>query len=178
MARSATAGLPCTGSIRMLSSPPTSSLPRRSSAPLCSSRAGRRGRGRSPSAWSRAAAARCRLVDPDGKPLGRYPAAGLLLLVATPGPTFRRNPAKDDPLFANELIVNRLDMVNYPFNFQSDAEGRLALPALIPGASYRVVDRSPVIGGSDPAIRKEFTVKPGEALDLGDIVIAKPRRRE
>jgi hypothetical protein len=28
------------------------------------------------------------------------------------------------------------------------------------------------------AIRKEFTVGPGEAVELGDILIARPRRRE
>jgi protocatechuate 3,4-dioxygenase beta subunit len=122
--------------------------------------------------------ARCRLVDPESKPLGRYPATGLLLLVATPGPTHRRNPAKADPLFADELAVNRLDMVNYRRDARSDAEGRATFPMLIPGASYRVVDRTPVIGGGDPAVRKEFTVKPGEAVELGDILIARPRRGE
>jgi hypothetical protein len=74
--------------------------------------------------------------------------------------------------------VYRLDTANYPDVFRSDADGRLAFPALIPGASYRVVDRSPVIGGGEPAIRKEFTVKPGEAVELGDILIARPRRAE
>ena len=54
----------------------------------------------------------------------------------------------------------------------TDAQGRVTLPALIPGASYRLMDRS------DPSkadqVRKEFTVKPGETLDLGDIPINKP----
>ena len=67
--------------------------------------------------------------------------------------------------------------MNHTRDFQSDAQGRVTFPALIPGATYRVVDRSAFYAGGEQEIRKEFTVKPGEALDLGDILIAKPRRR-
>ena len=45
-------------------------------------------------------------------------------------------------------------------------------PALIPGATYRLMDRTPRRGGGQT--RKVFTVKPGETLDLGDIRIEKP----
>ena len=55
----------------------------------------------------------------------------------------------------------------------SDAEGRIAFPALIPGATYRVIDRP---RGGPPTFRKDFTVKPGETVDLGDILIEKPLR--
>ncbi len=53
--------------------------------------------------------------------------------------------------------------------------GRLTLPALIPGATYRIYDNTM---GEDaaPRLRKEFTVKPGETLDLGDILIEKVGR--
>jgi hypothetical protein len=44
---------------------------------------------------------------------------------------------------------------------------------LIPGATYRIYDNT-VGGGDDPQLRKEFTVKPGETVDLGDILIEKP----
>ena len=94
-----------------------------------------------------------RLVDPEGKPLGRYPPADVVWIVVTPGPPYRRNPAKDDPLFANESTVNRIDTVNYPLDFRFDAEGRVTFPALIPGASYRVVDRSPLGGGAPASAR-------------------------
>ena len=51
---------------------------------------------------------------------------------------------------------------------------RLKLPALIPGANYRFVDWSTAVRGeTGPQVRKEFTVKPGETLDLGDLVIEK-----
>jgi len=58
----------------------------------------------------------------------------------------------------------------------TDAEGRITLPALIPGALYRISDFST---GNDAdkgvQVRKDFTVKPGETVDLGDILIEKPQ---
>ena len=56
----------------------------------------------------------------------------------------------------------------------SDAQGRVVFPALIPGATYRIVDNSMPRNETGPPIRKQFTVKPGETLDLGDIRIEKP----
>ena len=52
----------------------------------------------------------------------------------------------------------------------TDTDGRITLPVLIPGATYRFVELTTV-----PQVRKEFTVKPGETLDLGDIRIEKPQ---
>jgi beta-lactamase regulating signal transducer with metallopeptidase domain/protocatechuate 3,4-dioxygenase beta subunit len=124
-------------------------------------------------------AARARLVTSDGKPLDRYDARALASMVVTPGPppSPRAREPKDGPLFADDASVVSLDPVNYRSDFQSDAQGRLSLPALIPGATYRIQDFTPILGGADPAIRKEFIVKPGETIDLGDILIARPRGR-
>ena len=60
--------------------------------------------------------------------------------------------------------MTAIDPINYGDGPASDAQGRIAFPALIPGATYRIAGLS-----------KEFTVKPGETLDLGDIRIEKPR---
>ncbi len=99
--------------------------------------------------------ARARLVGPDGKPLDRYPAGELVSMVITPGPPYPINPAKDGPLFADESSLARLDPVNYETGFASDAQGRITFPALIPGATYRVVDLTPISGGdSRPEIRQ------------------------
>ncbi len=121
--------------------------------------------------------AKVRLVDPEGKPLDRYPAAAVMSMIVTPGSVHRRNPAKDDPLFDVEAAPYELDPVNHTLDLQSDAQGRITFPVLIPGATYRVVDRSAFYAGGEQEIRKEFTVKPGETLDLGDILIARPRGR-
>jgi len=49
----------------------------------------------------------------------------------------------------------------------TDEQGRCAFPALIPGASYRLY----VYDKSGALIDKDFTVKSGETLDLGDIIV-------
>ena len=53
----------------------------------------------------------------------------------------------------------------------TDADGRVTLPDLIPGTLYRISDFSPSKGWQ---VRNDFTVKPGETLNLGDILIEKP----
>src|SRR5262249_38661879 len=55
-------------------------------------------------------------------------------------------------------------------DFFSDAQGRLSLPSLIPGATYRLIGAHGLVN-----LHKEFKVKPGKPLDLGDITI-KPRK--
>ncbi len=121
--------------------------------------------------------AMARLVGPDGKPLERYPVGGLVSMVVTPGPP-RSGSAKDGPLFADEAIVGRLDPVHYgPDSPRSDAQGRVTWPVLIPGASYRILDFTPAFGGGEPVVRREFVVGAGEAVELGDITIARPVRR-
>jgi hypothetical protein len=56
----------------------------------------------------------------------------------------------------------------------SAADGRIVFPALIPGATYRILDRTTARTQNRPQLRNEFTVKPGETLDLGDILIERP----
>jgi RNA polymerase sigma factor (sigma-70 family) len=53
----------------------------------------------------------------------------------------------------------------------ADPQGRVTLPSLIPGATYRLVSARGAI-----TVHKEFKVAPGQILDLGDITI-KPRKR-
>ena len=58
---------------------------------------------------------------------------------------------------------------------RTDAEGRITLISLIPAHFYRIIDFS-TVNDQDKGVqvRKEFTVKPGESLDLGEIRIDKP----
>ncbi len=122
--------------------------------------------------------ARARLVNPAGKPIsGSRDAYGshMTMMVVTPGPDrSSQDPADQDRLAADQDFVARFDPIHYQKGLVSDAQGQLALPALIPGATYRIYDSTTGDGGN-PRLRKEFTVKPGETLDLGDILIEKPK---
>ena len=48
----------------------------------------------------------------------------------------------------------------------TDAAGRVTLPGLIPGATYRLL----LDGGK----ARDITVRPGEMLDLGELTAARP----
>jgi hypothetical protein len=108
--------------------------------------------------------AKVRFVDPDGKPVADYPL--IISMIVTPGAYRGSEEDKEGHLLADAGALSLIAPLNYDETSPvSDAQGRISLPALIPGATYRVgTPRS-----------KEFTVKPGETLDLGDIPIAKPQ---
>ena len=92
-------------------------------------------------------------------------------MILTPGPDLPRGgQAGAMPLLGERDRLAAIDSINYGKTHQTDAQGRIVFPALIPGASYRVAFRD----RARPAVRKEFRVKPGETLDLGDIPIEKP----
>ena len=122
-------------------------------------------------------AAKVRLALSERKPLGRDPVRGFVAVVVTTGPLRGRNQANDGPCWPRTRASCNSTTSTSKNDLQSDADGRLTLPALIPGATYRIQDLTPALGGGDPVIRKEFAVKPGETLDLGDVVIARPQAR-
>jgi hypothetical protein len=120
-------------------------------------------------------AAKARVVDPEGKPLaGRLPRDIIISMVVTPGPPRGRAAEQAGLLFAEEADLTRVDSINYERELVCNTEGRLTLPVLIPGATYRFIDYT---AGREavPQVRKEFTVKPGETIDLGDVLVEKPR---
>ncbi len=118
-----------------------------------------------------------RLVDPHGKPLARFTPARMVLMVVTPGAVGVGLGQKEYPLLADQATMSQIDRINYAKPPTTDAEGRITLPALIPGATYRIADRTTAGTAEGPKLRKEFRVKSGEALDLGDILIEKPVMR-
>ena len=123
--------------------------------------------------------ARARFVGPDGKPCAETDLRQLALLqiLATPGPDSRTfNKAEQAQLAADEASNASLDRKHYRNGLRADPEGRITLPDLIPGALYRICDLS-VRNDADKGIqvRRDFTVKPGETLDLGDIRIERPQ---
>ena len=116
--------------------------------------------------------AKGRIVGPDGR-TASLPRP-LFEFVATPGRATlsRRDPQKPDELMADSEFLGNVDPKHYGSGWpRTDAEGRFTMVALIPGALYRIIDASTAQGAQ---VRRDFTVKPGEMIDLGDILIAKP----
>jgi hypothetical protein len=115
-------------------------------------------------------AAVMRLVDPRGEPIAALRGGPWLVsMVVAPG-AVRMNAGE---MTADESDLTRIDPVNYEKAPAPDADGTIKFPALIPGASYRVIDRTTFREAVGPQVRKEFTVKAGETIDLGEILIEK-----
>jgi RNA polymerase sigma factor (sigma-70 family) len=110
--------------------------------------------------------AKARLVDRDGKPVPGYHHPFMISMVVTPGP-HGLEARQQGRLGTDSDFLGRIDPAHYVNGILSDAQGRITLPALIPGATYRISERS--------KLRKEFAVRPGESLDLGDILIENPQ---
>jgi protocatechuate 3,4-dioxygenase beta subunit len=114
-----------------------------------------------------------RLVRPDGKPLLGYRGSGLIAIVVTPGALDPRLAENRDRPIADQAALPVTDPINYKDGPVSGSDGHIVFPALIPGASYRIIDSTTNGDPAGPRLRKEFTVHPGEILDLGEILIEK-----
>jgi hypothetical protein len=122
--------------------------------------------------------AKLRFVAPNGKPVADLRLWPFIRLLMTPGPDeHSHNTLDHDKLSADAAYLPDFDRKHYPLMLDTDAEGRVTLPALIPGATYRIVDNSTINDEKGIQIRKEFTVKPGETLELGDILVEHPPER-
>jgi RNA polymerase sigma factor (sigma-70 family) len=123
--------------------------------------------------------AMARFVGPDGKPVANRRVGLDIYFVATPGPPeFSRNQQERAELTADSAFIFSIDRKHYARDRYpvTDAEGRYTMISLVPGATYRISDYSARnIPDKGVQVRKDFTVKPGETLDLGDILIEKPQ---
>jgi RNA polymerase sigma factor (sigma-70 family) len=104
-----------------------------------------------------------RYVDVDGKPLANQ--SPMLFVVVTPGPP--RHGLASEALSADEDFVANLDRRNYWHRPQTNQQGRVTLPALIPGASYRLA----YVGKEGKMLHKEFTPEAGKVIDLGIMTV-------
>jgi hypothetical protein len=115
--------------------------------------------------------AKARLLTAGGKPVAKvFPQFEIL---GTPGPHGQDWHLQSRSLLAADAAyLPSVDRIHYGKHPVSDAEGRITLPDLIPGALYRISDYS-TVNDRDKGVqvRKDFTVRAGETLDLGDILI-------
>jgi hypothetical protein len=121
--------------------------------------------------------ARARFVGPDGKPLANHQP--FIEFVATRGPSqYSRSKHDDLELRADTVNWSNIDREHYWSGPLTDALGRVSLPNLIPGATYRILDFSTnSVKDRGAQVRKDFTVKTGETVELGDILIERPQAR-
>jgi RNA polymerase sigma factor (sigma-70 family) len=112
--------------------------------------------------------ARARFVDAKGKPLADYRPLVWLLLPPGPHPVPKRLPERVELLRQrmDALIEGRVAPEPEMKVPATDAAGRVTLTGLIPGATYRLL----LDGGK----ARDFTVRPGETLDLGELTAARP----
>jgi hypothetical protein len=116
--------------------------------------------------------AKVRLVDEKGRPAVRSTAS--LNIVATPGPSVHDlggdslTEEERGMLRADQEIYANVDRQNYWTPPKPDRAGHVTLPALIPGAVYRIDEYTG--GKSGHAHRwRDFSVEAGQTKDLGDI---------
>ncbi len=119
--------------------------------------------------------AKARFVGPDGKPAAIKQIYIYFQILMTPGGPAVGQIARGESIAADGAFLPNVDRKHHPNGLAPDADGRITFDALIPGALYRISDWSTVnVQDKGYQIRKDFTVKPGETLDLGDILVEKP----
>jgi hypothetical protein len=106
-------------------------------------------------------AAKVRFLDRDGTPLvGHWPQVEM---VFAPGPhRFSAGALKERA--ADTVNLSNVHRGAYQYGSHlTDADGRITLPALVPGVTYWLVSQGSVL--------RRFTVRPGETFDLKDVTI-------
>jgi hypothetical protein len=105
-------------------------------------------------------------TDSQGHPVSD--ARITLRMVVTPGVhPYDHKAMRRGELAADSDHVSNLDRTNYWPGPKTDDQGRITFPALIPGATYRLI-------GSDQSglvVAKEFTVESQQTVELGEIAI-------
>lgn len=107
---------------------------------------------------------RMRIVDGKGKPVPGF--LPFVFVVVTPGAPATHHIEPNQPLW--------LDSMNWWGTLKNqtpktDADGRVTIGGMIPGATYQVS----YPGGSGWTSGHEFHIRPGETTDIGDIVLPK-----
>ena len=110
-----------------------------------------------------------RFVDSDGKPVSDHDPT--VEMVFTPGPNrYIQGASQLGVLTANSDFISNIDRLNHWTRRKTDADGRITVPVLIPGATYTVV----VTRDEKAVVAKTFEVKANETVDLGEIAMDRP----
>lgn len=105
-------------------------------------------------------------VDSEGKPVANHGPS--LHFVLTPGPDmFDQTALNKGALAAETDFVANIDRLNYWPGPKTDANGRVTLHALIPGARYRITSYAK----GRHVILKEFVAESAKTLDLGQFTV-------
>jgi hypothetical protein len=104
-----------------------------------------------------------RFRDAKGKPLANYRPVLWLLTSREAAPVPVKNWKIRGQRMPGAVWLGHVDPQHYGKGPHTDAEGRVTLPALIPGARYRVTTGD----GKD----RDFTIQPGQTLVLPDLTI-------
>lgn len=67
------------------------------------------------------------------------------------------------------VIMDNLDRNRY-YGLKTNADGRVTFPSIIPGATYWIDNKRDY----KQDFTTKFSVKPGENIDLGDVVVKRP----
>jgi RNA polymerase sigma factor (sigma-70 family) len=108
--------------------------------------------------------AEVRFVDAAGKPVQQKM---WLELLVKPGPSVAQSRAEGKPAGEAALLASPYSLTGEKSPVAPDAEGRITIPGLIPGATYRIK----VLTGqekleNETAFEKDFTVEPGKTTKL------------
>jgi hypothetical protein len=116
--------------------------------------------------------ARAQFVDTDGKVLAKYrPQFTYLLTQGVPERFYiGSNGQTDYALEADQGYLGELDWELFG-QIDTDNDGRVTFPALVPGAPYRIHWPPKDLADPKPWPCLDFTVGAGEAKDLGRVVI-------
>jgi RNA polymerase sigma factor (sigma-70 family) len=109
--------------------------------------------------------ARARFLDGKGKPLARYRPVVSLVLCPAARPHVKA-VMTDRARALGGFGLGEADPAHYAAGPATDAEGRVTLPALIPGATYRIS-----LGDGKA---RDFTVRAGQTVTLPDLVVNRP----
>jgi RNA polymerase sigma factor (sigma-70 family) len=113
-------------------------------------------------------AARVRFRDAAGKPLANYRPV-VWLLTSPKGTAESKQLVQADQNVPLALFLNRLDAGHhYVTGSKTDAEGRVTLTNLIPGATYRIIL-------NDRRVH-DFTVQAGQTVTLPDLTIDRAKK--